>query len=116
MKVLVCGSRNFTDYQLLERTLDGFAITEIIEGEAKGADRYARIYGEGRGIPVHRFPADWDKYGKAAGAIRNKQMLVEGKPKLVVAFRGPNSRGTQNMIDQSLKAGLQVEIIDVTED
>lgn len=113
MRVLVCGSRYFNDYELLERTLDDYPITDIIEGEARGADALARLYGERRGIPVLRFPADWNEHGKAAGPIRNKQMLVDGNPDFVVAFRGPNSRGTQNMIDQTNKAKIALRIIEV---
>lgn len=113
MKVLVCGSRHFNDYKLLKETLDGFDITEVIEGEARGADTLARNYAEERKIHVRPFPADWNRHGKAAGPIRNKQMLVEGQPELVIAFRGPNSRGTQNMITQSRKAGLEVKVIEI---
>lgn len=113
MKVLVCGSRHFTDYELLERTLDELTITTVIEGEARGADKLSRMYAERRGIPVESYPADWGLYGKRAGPIRNSRMLTEGKPDCVVAFRGPNSRGTQNMIDQAMKAGVLVKIIDI---
>lgn len=113
MRVLVCGSRHFQDYALMEKTLEALAITTIIEGEARGADTLARRYAERRGLDVLPFPALWDKHGKAAGPIRNKQMLVEGQPELVIAFRGPNSRGTQNMIDQAKKAGIPVEVIDI---
>jgi hypothetical protein len=113
MRVLVCGSRHFNDYELLERTLSEIEITEVIEGEARGADTFSRIYAERHGIPVLRFPAEWDKYGKAAGPIRNSQMLTEGKPQLVVAFLGPNSRGTQNMINQAKKANIPVKVIEI---
>lgn len=113
MKVLVCGSRHFNDFGLLENVLKDLDITVLIEGEARGADLLARRYAEGRGIPVNAFPALWDKHGKAAGPIRNTQMLAEGKPDLVVAFRGPNSRGTKHMIEISQKAGVPVKVIDV---
>jgi hypothetical protein len=52
------------------------------------------------------FPADWEKYGKAAGPIRNQQILVEGKPDLVVAFQG--GRGTANMVSRAQQAGVPV--------
>ena len=113
MRVLVCGSRHFNDYEKLNETLAQCPITTNIEGEARGADRLAGVYGERHGIPVCKFPADWNKHGRAAGPIRNKQMLVEGKPEFVIAFRGSNSRGTQNMIDQATKAGIPVRIIDI---
>ena len=114
MRVLVCGSRHFNDYELLEKTLETLGITTIIEGEARGADALARRYAERRGLDVLPFPALWDKYGRSAGPIRNAQMLSEGKPELVIAFRGPGSRGTQNMIDQAKKTGIEVRIIDVS--
>lgn len=114
MKVLVCGSRHFNDYELLEKTLEALpTISCIIEGEARGADKLARKYAEGRGLDVLPFPALWNKHGRAAGPIRNTQMLVEGKPELVIAFKGPNSKGTQNMIDQATKAGIKVKVIDI---
>lgn len=113
MRVLVCGSRHFQDYELLKETLDGYEFTEIIHGKARGADTLAGDYGRSNGIEVREFPADWNKYGRGAGPIRNSQMLKEGKPELVIAFRAPDSRGTQNMIDQAQKAGVEVRIIDV---
>jgi hypothetical protein len=61
---------------------------------------------------IKPYPADWDKYGKAAGPIRNKQMLDEGNPEKVIAFRFKNSRGTQNMINQAEKAGIKTIVID----
>lgn len=113
MRVLVCGSRHYEDYAHLRSVLSGLGISTIIEGGARGADRMARRYGEESGIPVRTFPAQWDVYGKRAGPIRNAQMLSEGCPEQVVAFRGPNSRGTQNMIDQATKAGVPVHVVDV---
>lgn len=72
----------------------------------------AAQWAKDRGLPVQEFPANWNLYGKRAGPIRNGQMLEEGKPEMVVAFRGPNSRGTQNMINQAEKAGIPVQIVD----
>ena len=66
----------------------------------------ARKFAEWQGIPVKTFEADWDRHGKAAGPIRNKQMLDEGKPDLVVAFEG--GKGTANMIAQAEAAGVRV--------
>lgn len=132
MRVLVCGSRHFNDYEKLKQWLDWYILPNnekhtIIEGEARGADLLARKYAEGRGMDVLPFPAEWDKYGKAAGPIRNSQMLKEGKPELVIAFLGPvavseftsglsdskYSSGTKNMIDQARKAGVETVVVDV---
>lgn len=103
MIVLVTGGRNFNDPAFISRHLHvihaGEPITLLIEGGARGADRIARNWAENRGIPVRTFPADWDKYGRAAGHIRNTQMLEEGKPDLVVVF--PGGAGTANMARQA---------------
>lgn len=90
-------------------TLDGFGppeITEIISGMARGADSLAAEWATKFGFPLQKFPADWKKYGKAAGSIRNQQMLDEGKPDLVIAF--PGGTGTRDMIKKANKAGVRV--------
>jgi len=131
MRVLVCGSRTFEDQDLLNRTLDGLLTKgeshTIIHGMARGADTMAENYARSRGYPLLEYPALWNTYGRAAGIIRNTEMLTEGKPELVVAFLGrvaqkefesglsdsKYSRGTKNMIDQATTSGVPVEIIDV---
>ena len=110
MRVLVCGGREFTDKEYLEKVLDAFNAAIpfecVIEGGAMGADRLAANWAKKNNIENIRFAADWDKYGKAAGPIRNKQMLDEGKPVLVIAFAG--HEGTANMIKQAKGANIQV--------
>lgn len=113
MRLLVCGSRHFNDLPLLEGILDDLKPEVIIQGDARGADSLAKNYGIRRGITVCSFPALWDKHGKAAGPIRNHQMLSEGKPDMVVAFLAPDSRGTKHMIEISQKAGIPVEIVEI---
>lgn len=113
MKVLVCGSRHFNDEGLLRSVLDTKSISKIIHGMARGADTLGGAYAELHGIPVDAYPALWDTYGRRAGPIRNARMLKEGQPDLVVAFRGSNSRGTQNMIDQAKKAGVETVVVDI---
>jgi SLOG family YspA-like protein len=119
LRVLVCGSRHFNDIVKMRTVLkeidEEFSITDIIHGNAKGADIMAAGWGHLNGKIVHTFPAQWSVYDKAAGPIRNKQMLDEGKPDLVVAFLAPNSRGTKNMIEQAEKAGVPVKIINIGE-
>jgi hypothetical protein len=117
MRVLVCGGRDYgrvsDEIQAAYDWLDGLRgglpegqNIEIIHGCARGADSIAGSWASERGVPVHAFPADWNKHGRAAGPIRNRQMLVEGKPDLVVAF--PGGRGTANMIAQAKAAGVEV--------
>lgn len=112
MRVLVCGGRDFADWSLLNAALSDLIpesirdTSVIISGHARGADLLGERWAKAEGIPVSRFPADWEKYGLSAGPIRNKQMLTEGRPHLVVAFAG--GKGTANMIKQSRKAGVSV--------
>ena len=79
----------------------------IIEGEQRGVDLLAREWAEEKGLEVKGFPADWDKYQKRAGFIRNAQMLEEGKPQAVVAF--PGGVGTRMMVGLARRAGLPVK-------
>jgi hypothetical protein len=107
MKILVCGGRYYNNANFMNATLNGFGhISEIIEGGASGADSLANIYADLHGIPVNQFKADWKKHGRAAGPIRNKQMLEESHPDLVVAFEG--GKGTANMINQARSLGVTV--------
>jgi len=110
IKVLVCGGRNFNDALTLGSWLGGIhkqqGISLLIEGGAPGADFMARKFAERQGIPTKTFEADWDRHGHAAGPIRNKQMLDEGQPDLVVAFEG--GKGTKNMVSQAVEAGVRV--------
>jgi hypothetical protein len=122
MRVLVCGSREFDDLQLFMESLNDLSdkydfdnnqpIT-IIEGGAKGADFLGRVWAKYCAFEHLPFPADWKAYGKAAGPIRNKQMLDEGKPDLVIAFLAKDSKGTKNMIEQAQAKGIKTEIIEI---
>lgn len=113
MRVLICGDRNWDDYVAVRDTLKVFKETSevscVIEGEAYGADSHGRAAAEELGIPVEPYPADWKKYGKGAGPIRNQQMLDEGKPDLVLAFHDKlqESKGTKDMVLRSQKAGIK---------
>lgn len=111
MKVLVCGGRGYDDQQTVFAALDEYAAgaTLIIAGGAPGADTLAVRWAGSRNIPSTVFPARWNEYGKAAGMIRNRQMLVEGKPDLVIAFPGGN--GTLNMIKLATFAGVKVKVM-----
>jgi hypothetical protein len=120
MRVLVCGSRNWANIELIRETLVKECLDDkefgphdctVIDGCAHGADALGYTCAMELGCNTHRFPADWNKYGKAAGMIRNKQMLVEGKPDLVLAFWDGVSRGTKNMIELAQKAGVPVKIV-----
>lgn len=112
MRVLICGGRDFDDWGLFTQAMidvsnkEGGPITTIISGGARGADTFAQRLAKGWKIDFEKYPADWEQYGRAAGHIRNQQMLDEGKPDLVIAF--PGGRGTANMIERAKKAGVKV--------
>lgn len=109
MKILVCGGRDYQNYQRVCEVLDQLMpITLVIHGAAKGADSLADRWARDREIPVQPVPADWDQYGKAAGHIRNAEMLLMG-PDRVVAF--PGGRGTDNMVQQAMNARIAVQRI-----
>lgn len=78
----------------------------IISGAAKGVDTTAIDYSVVNYTQLLTFPADWETHGKRAGYLRNKRMLEEGKPDLVVAF--PGGKGTAMMVDIAEKAGVTV--------
>lgn len=110
MRILVCGGRDFNNlklvYTTLDRIKDKYIVSHIIQGGARGADRLAKRWADETELSCLEFPADWAKYGKRAGFVRNKQMLDEGHPDLVVAF--PGGSGTQMMIKIAKEAGLEV--------
>jgi hypothetical protein len=110
LRILVCGGRDFNDALTLGSWLGGInkqrGIATLIEGGARGADWMARKFAEWQGIPVETYEADWTKHGRAAGPIRNRRMIEEGKPDLVVAFKG--GKGTANMVEQARRCGIEV--------
>ena len=113
MRVLVYGGRDFTNhivgYYILDKLHKEFGFTLVIDGMARGADTIGYNWAQTNGLPSERYPAQWDKYGKSAGPIRNKQMLDEGKPDIAVAF--PGGTGTSNMTKQLLEAGVLVKFV-----
>jgi hypothetical protein len=109
MRVLVCGGRDYLDRDRLFMELDALrlarGVTVVISGCARGADTLGLEWAEARGIEVTRFPADWETHRRAAGPIRNQQMLDEGNPDLVIAF--PGGRGTADMVRRATAAGIE---------
>lgn len=118
MRVLVCGGREYDNWEKINQGLtnlylenkdlteDGLVDFTIIEGGAKGADFLARVWAVFRHLPYIEIKADWQRHGKAAGGIRNNQMLVEGKPDVVLAF--PGGAGTADMVRRAKVATIRV--------
>lgn len=121
VRVLICGDRNYNQKAPIKTYLDGLYAQfgkdlVIIEGGAKGADKIAAEWCGDKDVEHLQFPADWDAHGKSAGSIRNKQMLKEGKPDLVIAFKDRfdwffGTGGTENMIEIATKAGVPAYVM-----
>jgi hypothetical protein len=116
-RVLICGDRNWDDYQTVLDALSEVhqqkGVEVVIEGEAPGADLMGRKAAVQLGIPYLPFPADWRKHGKSAGPIRNRQQHKEGKPTMGLAFHNfiENSKGTKDMVNVLRGAGVPVTVI-----
>ena len=107
MRVIIAGSRTFNNYGYFkEKMLEvqkQININEIISGMAKGPDLMGAYWGERYNIPVKKFYADWEKYGNAAGYIRNVEMAQAAD--FLIAFWDGKSKGTKHMIDAMKKQG-----------
>jgi hypothetical protein len=111
MKLIIAGSRNFSDYELLRSTCNEELknITEIVSGTANGADKLGEKYALENNIKIKRFPADWNKYGKSAGYLRNAEMAKYGDS--LIAFWDGKSRGTEHMINLAKKQGIKIKVV-----
>lgn len=99
-KIVVTGGRSYSNDTLLFKILSSFNIECLYVGDATGADELAIKYANSCNIPTRVFKADWVKYGKAAGPIRNYEMLdAAGEMAIVVAFLG--GLGTKNCCSQA---------------
>ena len=113
-KVIIAGSRGFTDYDLLTQTVDNLLTNikdniEIVSGTANGADKLGERYAENRCLDVKKFPANWDTYGKRAGYLRNEQMAKYADA--LIAFWDGKSKGTNHMIELAENNHLKIRVI-----
>ncbi|MGR9384899.1 SLOG family protein [Rhizobium leguminosarum] len=120
MKLLICGGRDMSRADafnwLCHNVIDelcfasgcysGLLIEKVIHGGCRGADEGAGDWAKSEHIPVVVCPANWKKHGKAAGPIRNREMLETHKPDYVIAL--PGGKGTANMISLAEASGVPV--------
>ena len=108
MKVIIAGTRTVTDSEAVTAAVaqSGFWITEVVSGSARGVDALGEQWAARYGVPVKRFPADWNRYGKSAGPRRNREM-AEYADALIAVYDG-ESPGTRNMIETAKALGLTV--------
>ena len=114
MKIIIAGSRGFDNYELLKEKLDFYLKNinepvEIVSGTAKGADTLGEKYAIEKGYAIKRFPANWDKFGKKAGYMRNSEMAEYGTH--CVCFWDGKSSGTKSMIELAEKKEIKVRVV-----
>jgi hypothetical protein len=116
MRVIVCGGLSFQDRDLLYATLDVVRAEHgelvVVHGAARGTDSLAGEWARERGQQEEPHPAAWGKYGRAAGPIRNAEMVKQGAG-LCLAF--PGGRGTADCVSKCEKAGIPVRHVGGTE-
>ena len=122
IKVIIAGSRNFYDYDIVEDTVVSYFMSrgilkenvEIISGGARGADSLGEQLAKSYGLKLTIFPAQWDTYGKAAGMIRNKEMadyaIKDSDKAILFAFWDGKSHGTKGMIDIAKRFGMETVV------
>jgi YspA, cpYpsA-related SLOG family len=117
VRVIVCGSRRWTDRKRIEDRLfdlvtdnPGEQITIVHGDAANGADKIADQEAMKAGLLIERHPADWSEYGKRAGFVRNAEMAQAGAD-LCIAFWDGRSSGTAHMMECAESAGIPVEVI-----
>lgn len=118
--IIIAGSRNFTDYEMVKKSLKKFLMSKetsdkpnIICGMARGADMLGYRLAKEFNLPLKEFPADWNTYGKRAGYIRNEQMAKYAHDNgngILFAFWDGKSRGTKLMIELAKKYNLETYI------
>ena len=113
MKVIIAGGRDFNNYELLKERCDYFLQNqtdiEIVSGNANGADKLGEQYAIEKNYSLKIFKAEWDKYGKSAGMIRNTEMSNYGDT--LIAFWDGKSKGTASMIALAKRQQLKLQVI-----
>lgn len=114
-RLLVTGSRDWTDRararKELKQVVDEHGLpATLIHGDARGLDRIAAHEARQLGMDIETYPADWARWGRRAGAIRNEQM-VASRADLCLAFPLPSSRGTFDCIRRAERAGIPVRVV-----
>lgn len=118
-KVIIAGSREFDNYDMLKEKCDKILSRKVNEGEeivivsgaAKGADTLGEKYAEEKGYKIERYPANWDKYGKRAGYLRNKKMAEVSNACIVFLSSKAENKGSKMMISIATEEKLLIRVI-----
>ena len=117
IKLLIAGSRGYTDYgeacRYINKCLESVSDSDIIviSGGARGADILGERYAAENGYKIEKHLPDWKRYGRSAGIIRNREMVIEAD--LVICFWDGESRGTRSTIEFSKRLGKKLRVIKV---
>jgi len=113
MRTIVAGSRTINDYSIVKEAIEnsGFDVSKVISGSSEGVDKLAEQWATDNGVEIERHPADWDKWGRSAGPMRNKEMADCADACIIVWDK--SSKGTKNMLMQAIKNGLKLYVHDV---
>ena len=116
-RIVIGGYRKFNDYKVFKDFVDSCIGDEneitILSGHCKGVDLMGEQYAKEKGLLLEVYPAEWQKYGRAAGPIRNKQMVE--KADVVIAFTCPRATGTKNLISHAKKLNKKMFIKEIGE-
>jgi hypothetical protein len=124
-RVIIAGSREMADYEAARKAIGevlgeigGSAPVRVVSGHCRGADLLGERYAREHGLELSVFPAEWNRYGRRAGFIRNTQMAEfaseEGVEGALIAFWDGESRGTMMMIGIAEKKGIDTYVFDLT--
>lgn len=115
-RVIIAGCRDFQDYGFLKEKCEHYLQNKlrsdnviIVSGHASGADSLGERFAREHGLQVELHLADWERHGRAAGPIRNREMA--DRADALIAFWNGQSRGTKSMIDQAREKELKIAII-----
>jgi hypothetical protein len=134
LRIIIAGGRNFDDYQLLRKeSLKAIAsivkaatgqdktkkeLITIVSGGANGADKLGEQFANEHGLKLRKFEANWGRYGRRAGYMRNVEMAeyaVDKEKKeaygALIAFWDGQSKGTKHMIDTAKKMGMDIHVV-----
>ncbi|OJY72126.1 MULTISPECIES: DUF2493 domain-containing protein [unclassified Rhizobium] len=110
MRLLVCGGRHYEDAELVQRALIALhwrsPISVLIHGNMTGTGIIAEGWARRAGVPVVRYPPNWELYGSKAEHLRSQFMLNDSRSTLVMAF--PGGRNTADLVQQAMKAKIAV--------
>ena len=117
MNIIIAGSRTFTEYSIISRTVNMILakwrfnkeFDILYSGCAKGVDTLAIDYAKEKGIKYKEFPANWEIHGNDAGPIRNSKMIASADG--LVAFCDGKSKDTKDIIGKAERKGIKVHIV-----